>query len=161
MPTVSGDYSLRTASGCPGEGQAWAWNSTACDFSNTSAVNPVACSGTLEWDLCRWKCVALDIQFSFPSVISQQASSAATEQNLDVQLNSDGSITLAEQLVGPEQQFLDLPGILGLRLRCGASLIGSGIPFVRDQRGAMHRFLQPGLGFQDWLRAYSERRLWA
>ena len=93
------------ATGCPsGEGLAWAWNSSACDYSGTSAVDPIACNGTLRWKLdCTWECIILDIQFSFPSLISEQTSQASTEQNLDLAFNSDGSITLEEQLVGPNR----------------------------------------------------------
>ena len=84
--------------GCPAEGQAW--DLQGCEYVAVN-VPPIACNGTLAWEDCEWECVALDIQFSFPSVISQQTSQATYEQSLDLAFNSDGSITLIEILVGP------------------------------------------------------------
>ena len=84
--------------GCPAEGQAW--DLQGCEYVAVN-VPPIACNGTLAWEDCEWECVALDIQFSFPSVISQQTSQATYEQILDLAFNSDGSITLMEVLVGP------------------------------------------------------------
>ena len=78
------------------------WRSTSCAYASR-AVGPPSCTGTLEWDIsnCEWSCVVIDLTFSFPALISEQTSQATYEQSLDVSFNSDGSITLSEQLVGP------------------------------------------------------------
>ena len=93
---------LPSRSGCPGTGLAWGntINNNTCTY-NTVAVTQPSCSKTLEWELCAWECPAFKITFSFPSLISQQISRATYEQNLDLTFNSDGSITLVENLVGP------------------------------------------------------------
>ena len=79
------------------------WRSTSCTYASRPVRAP-SCAGTLEWESCKWECVVIDIQFSLPSLISRETSRVSTEQNLDVTFSSDGSITLLEQLVGPNRR---------------------------------------------------------
>ena len=125
--------------GCPGQGQAW--DLQGCAYVAVS-VSPIACDGTLEWEDCGWKCIVLDITLSFPTLISEQTSAATYEQNLDVTFNSDGSITLMEQLVGPDSSRTISLGYWAHRQRCGASLIGGGIPLGRNGLGSVFWFFQ-------------------
>ena len=103
---------LPSRSGCPGTGLAWGTtiNSNTCTYNTVAVTQPTDCIGTLEWERCAWMCPAVKITFSFPSVISEQTSQAATEQNLDLAFNSDGSITLVETLVGPNSTTRTSPG---------------------------------------------------
>ena len=79
------------------------WQLASCNYGYSTASPPTNCSGRLEWDIsnCEWDCAILDLQFSFPALISEQTSQATYEQSLDVSFNSDGSITLTEILTGP------------------------------------------------------------
>ena len=96
---VTTDNTPTDPGGCPGQGQAW--DRQGCEYVAVN-VPPIACDGTLEWQQdCTWDCIILEIEFSFPSLISEQTSAATYEQNLDLTFNSDGSITLIENLVGP------------------------------------------------------------
>ena len=98
-------------------------------------------------------------QFSFPSQITQQTSAATYEQNLDLTFNSDGSITLVENLVGPNSTTTTSLGNWATGAGCGRSLIGGGIPFGVDRLGEPVRDPLAGRHFLAWSWVCSARRM--
>ena len=86
----------------PREGQAPEWNTASCRYDWDPVTRP-SCVGTLRWEdtTCSWDCVILDITFSFPAQITEQTSAMTQEQSLVLSFDADGSITLVEDLSGP------------------------------------------------------------